>query len=229
MRVTPARLARLTFNSISLGAGQFCTNPGLIFLVKSEKSEQFIEKLSHSLQNVEEQAMLHPTIFANYQKNKNKIISNKEVSVLVDGQSSKINHIKPVLCKISSKNFLQNEDLQEEVFGSFTLVVEAENEKEFFMRTSSGLNINKETICVTFDHTEQVRKKDSEIARLLAENEKLRSENEKLKNALESSATEKTGAEEQQSPSSASHKRKQGGSPDRESLAESKKTLRTGD
>lgn len=118
-------------NSISLGAGQFCTNPGLIFIVKSEKSEQFIEKLSHSLQNVEEQAMLHPTIFANYQKNKNKIISNKEVSVLVDGQSSNINHIKPVLCKISSKDFLQNEDLQEEVFGSFTLIIEAENEQEF--------------------------------------------------------------------------------------------------
>ncbi len=124
-------LVQLISNSISLGAGQFCTNPGLVFLVKSEKSEQFIKKLSISLQNVEEQAMLHPTIFANYQKNKNKIISNKEVSVLVDGQSSKINHIKPVLCKISSKNFLQNEDLQEEVFGSFTVIVEAENEKEF--------------------------------------------------------------------------------------------------
>jgi regulator of replication initiation timing len=91
------------------------------------------------------------------------------------------------------------------------------------------LNINKETICETFDHTEQVREKDSEIARLLAENEKLRSENEKLKDALESSATEKKGPEEKQSPSSTSHKRKQGGSPDGEALAGSQKISRTGD
>jgi NADP-dependent aldehyde dehydrogenase len=118
-------------SSISLGAGQFCTNPGLIFLVKSEKSKLFINHLVASLKKVEEQAMLHPTIFANYQHNKNKIISNKEVLVLVDGESSKINHIKAILCKISVKDFIKNEDFQEEVFGSFTLIVELENEQEF--------------------------------------------------------------------------------------------------
>jgi alpha-ketoglutaric semialdehyde dehydrogenase len=124
-------LVQLISNSISLGAGQFCTNPGLIFLVKSENSKLFINHLFASLEKVEEQAMLHPNIFANYQHNKNKITSKKEVSALVDGESSKINHIKPVLCKISSKNFLKNEDFQEEVFGSFTLIVELENDQEF--------------------------------------------------------------------------------------------------
>jgi 2,5-dioxopentanoate dehydrogenase len=124
-------LVQLISNSISLGAGQFCTNPGLIFLVKSENSNKFIEKLSNSLENVEEQAMLHPRIFSNYQRNKNKIISNNEVTVLVSGKGSKINHIKPVLCKVDAKHFMKNEDYQEEVFGSFTLIVELENEQKF--------------------------------------------------------------------------------------------------
>ena len=75
---------------------------------------------------------------------------------------------------------------------------------------------------LNIDHREKIRE-NSEIARLLAENEKLKSENKKLKDALQSSATEKKEPEEKQSPSPTSQKRNKEDSPDAESLNESSK------
>src|SRR6188508_3464321 len=43
-------LASQLSTSITLGVGQFCTNPGLIFIVKDDNTENFIQKLSQALQ-----------------------------------------------------------------------------------------------------------------------------------------------------------------------------------
>ncbi|MGV3631611.1 MAG: aldehyde dehydrogenase (NADP(+)) [Bacteroidota bacterium] len=117
--------------SISLNAGQFCTNPGLIFLVDSPRSQQFIKELSHNLENVEAQTMLHPQILKNYTSNAEKLGGNDSIVNLVQTKNKSNNAILPVLRKTSGRAFLENHSFQEEVFGSHTLVVVLDNESEF--------------------------------------------------------------------------------------------------
>ncbi|MFN5417712.1 MAG: aldehyde dehydrogenase (NADP(+)) [Flavobacteriia bacterium] len=116
--------------SISLNAGQFCTNPGLIILMKSVKSTMFIETLAESLQRIESQAMVHPNLWKNYRKNAQLIGGQNEIIELVETKELKDNFISPLLRKTTAKSFLENDILQEEVFGSHTLIVEAEDSSQ---------------------------------------------------------------------------------------------------
>src|SRR5262245_37515770 len=54
--------------SVTLGAGQFCTNPGLVFMQASDETDKFIEKLSELLVATPEQTMLTPGIRSSYEK-----------------------------------------------------------------------------------------------------------------------------------------------------------------
>ncbi len=99
--------------SVTLGAGQFCTNPGLILL--SEGADSFVQKLGDLMTNAPEQTMLTSAITGNYQK----------------GVSSRSNHpcVQPVvvanaaLFKTTSTDFLAHPELADELFGPATLVI----------------------------------------------------------------------------------------------------------
>lgn len=53
-----------------LGAGQFCTNPGLIIGIKGEAMDGFITKLGKEIEKLEPSCMLHPNIYEGYEKGK---------------------------------------------------------------------------------------------------------------------------------------------------------------
>ena len=65
--------AKTYAGSITLGSGQFCTNPGLILGIKSEALDSFIQNLANEIVNIEPTCMLHPNIIGNYEKNKEKV------------------------------------------------------------------------------------------------------------------------------------------------------------
>ncbi|MCE3294449.1 MAG: aldehyde dehydrogenase [Crocinitomicaceae bacterium] len=117
--------------SISLNAGQFCTNPGLIFLQKSEASGEFIAALAKSLENLEPQSMLHPQILKNYTENASRLAENKSIINLVETNNKLENKVQPLLRQTTAQDFLQNHTFQEEVFGSHTLIVVLDDKKEF--------------------------------------------------------------------------------------------------
>jgi NADP-dependent aldehyde dehydrogenase len=54
--------------SVTLGAGQFCTNPGLVFLQAGNDADEFIAKLGDLMAGTAEQTMLTPGIRSSYQK-----------------------------------------------------------------------------------------------------------------------------------------------------------------
>ena len=54
--------------SVTLGAGQFCTNPGLVFLQAGNDADAFIAKLGDLMAGTAEQTMLTPGIRSSYQK-----------------------------------------------------------------------------------------------------------------------------------------------------------------
>ncbi len=110
--------------SITLGVGQFCTNPGLIIAIENEGLERFIKTLSAEIQKTIPATMLHQGIADNYSKKLTQALTQKGVKI--EGQSSADGSSaqgKPVIASVHASEFLKNPALAEEVFGPFSLII----------------------------------------------------------------------------------------------------------
>mgnify|MGYP001211618008 FL=1 len=114
--------------SISLAAGQFCTQPGLILSLKGEVFTNFTNHLVAEIEKIGANCMLHPAIFEGFQSNKNTSQSQSGLEVLTDDSSSETpNFAGSSLSRIDGDAFLKNHILHQEVFGPYTLLVECES------------------------------------------------------------------------------------------------------
>ncbi|WP_375241431.1 aldehyde dehydrogenase (NADP(+)) [Polaribacter sp.] len=124
-------IAKTYASSIALGTGQFCTNPGLLLGVKSDSLSSFIKSLSHEIMKINPSCMLHPNIKKGYINNKEKVISQANISVTANYTSEiKNNYAEQAIVSVTGKDFLENPILHLEVFGPFSMVVQCENEVE---------------------------------------------------------------------------------------------------
>ncbi|MDG1397487.1 MAG: aldehyde dehydrogenase (NADP(+)) [Polaribacter sp.] len=124
-------IAKIYANSITLGTGQFCTNPGLILGVKSDALITFVNHLSQEIMDINTSCMLHPNIKKAYNLNKEKVIAQNHVLVTANYESDvPDNHAKQAVVSVDGKSFLQNNNLHLEVFGPFSMVVQCENKVE---------------------------------------------------------------------------------------------------
>jgi 2,5-dioxopentanoate dehydrogenase len=119
--------------SITLGVGQFCTNPGLLFVIDSDETKQFVQKLASQLASVPEAVMLNKTICESYYTGREQLVDQKGVKQLIFGED-KSSSFKgsPALLEVNANDFIANADLQNEVFGPASLVVICNNESELF-------------------------------------------------------------------------------------------------
>ena len=121
-------IAKTYAASITLGSGQFCTNPGLLLGIKSESLSNFIAEVSEEIIKINPSCMLHPNIKKGYTINKEKIVSQDKVSVTANYTSSiKNNYAEQAIVTVDGKTFLENPTLHLEVFGPFSMIVRCEN------------------------------------------------------------------------------------------------------
>ncbi|MBQ4820904.1 aldehyde dehydrogenase (NADP(+)) [Aquimarina sp. MMG016] len=124
-------LAKTYAKSITLGTGQFCTNPGLIIGIKGEALDSFIQILSNEIIKIEPSCMLHPNIIGNYERNKANALQQDGLSVTAEyDQDIAINHARQTITTVEGKTFLENTTLHQEIFGPFSLVVQCESAEE---------------------------------------------------------------------------------------------------
>ena len=117
--------------SITLGVGQFCTNPGLVYILRDENTDAFIQSLAKALQQVLPATMLNQTICGAYYKERQQLLSTQNVETVWTGDEGKEDYKgSAALAKTTAKNFNENSSLQNEVFGPSSLVVVCEDEKE---------------------------------------------------------------------------------------------------
>ncbi len=117
--------------SIMLGAGQFCTNPGLIVAIKSTALDAFITALAKEIQQLEPSCMLHPNIHGNYEKGKNTLSNQGGVTVAASYENKVApNFAQQKVLTVNGSNFLKNPTLHQEVFGPFSIVVRCANVDE---------------------------------------------------------------------------------------------------
>src|SRR5690349_23652967 len=68
LRSRADQIAAGLHGSVTLGAGQFCTNPGLVFLPSGSDADRFVEKVRELMAATPDQTMLTPGIRSNYEK-----------------------------------------------------------------------------------------------------------------------------------------------------------------
>ncbi len=124
-------IAKTYAQSITLGAGQFCTNPGLILGIKGESLDDFIKVLSDEIVKIEPSCMLHPNIIGNYDKNKTNALQQNGLAVTAEFNNDvATNYARQTVTTVDGKTFLKNKTLHEEVFGPFSMVVQCQDAKE---------------------------------------------------------------------------------------------------
>ena len=112
--------------SVTLGVGQFCTNPGVVFGIVGEGWDGFCAQVTTRMMQSIQGTMLTDAIGAAY-------VAGAEVINNEDGVDPQLEPGEPGqagLARVSLANFIANPKLQEEVFGPFGLLVTAESFEE---------------------------------------------------------------------------------------------------
>ena len=118
-------------SSITTGAGQFCTNPGLLLGIKSDALTQFIQLLSEEIIKIEPTCMLHPNIIGNYERHKNTMQQQKGVQTVARISTEvPANYGRQTITTVEGATFLENTTLHQEVFGPYSMVVQCESSEQ---------------------------------------------------------------------------------------------------
>jgi len=116
--------------SITLGAGQFCTNPGVLIALKSQPLDKLKTALGEAIGKINSATMLTPGICKNYSALSDEVLQEQGVSLIGRGNLSpdKESQAQPMIAEVSASSFLTNPKLREEVFGPYSLLVVANYE-----------------------------------------------------------------------------------------------------
>lgn len=116
-------LAEAFFASLTLGVGQFCTNPGFVFLPDG-KGDGFLTKLKSLVEAGAPGTMLNAGICANYARSTAATAAIPGVETLAVSQvAARPGQGTPAVFMVSIADFLKNPALQHEMFGPATLIV----------------------------------------------------------------------------------------------------------
>lgn len=108
--------------SLTMGAGQFCTNPGIAVVIDGPAADRFVAAASEALGQMAPQTMLTDGIAAAYREGQARLASHKAVRAVLTTESPS-RHALPNLFETTGAEFLQDHLLGEEVFGPLGLVV----------------------------------------------------------------------------------------------------------
>jgi len=123
--------ARLYAGSITLGVGQFCTNPGLIIGIESMHLDIFVAALKEEIKKTSPGAMLHPGIFKSYVENRANVLAQEGVEMIAVSETEPIiNQGAPTIASASGQAFLNNPVLHKEVFGPYSLIIRCKDMNE---------------------------------------------------------------------------------------------------
>ena len=119
----PESLAESVSQSVLLSVGQFCTNPGLVFLPESDGADTFLDVMKQTFTGSPGGKMLHRGIATGYLERLSAVLREKGVSMLVNHGENGDMVGSPALATASVNTWVNNPNLQKEVFGPYTLIV----------------------------------------------------------------------------------------------------------
>lgn len=122
LRERGAEIAEGLTNSVTLGVGQFCTNPGLVFLPPAEATSSFQGELVNQFTTRTADPMLNSGIQAAYQAGVQRLETELELLARGQDMSDGLSGT-PHVFHTTATDFLARPDLEEEVFGPATVLI----------------------------------------------------------------------------------------------------------
>lgn len=118
--------------SINLGAGQFCTCPGLIVGVEDATFDAFREKLASAFEQAAPASMVHPGILKGYEQSLTRVrgvkgVAEKKSAKAADSAKAEA---PPVLFETDASTWIASQELAQEVFGPSAIMVRGKSEDE---------------------------------------------------------------------------------------------------
>jgi alpha-ketoglutaric semialdehyde dehydrogenase len=117
--------------SVTMGVGQFCTNPGLVFMVDDANTKIFLQTLAENIGKTSPATMLSKSICLAY----NEGVSRLKTAAAVAAQADIVSETgkttaTPYIFSVKQIDFLANKNLANEVFGPVSVVVLCRNVNE---------------------------------------------------------------------------------------------------
>lgn len=121
-------LGREFITSLTMGAGQFCTNPGLVFAIDGPDLSRFLQVAAEALKSCEPQAMLTPGIHKTYEAGVKALSEHNRVETIARGRVGQgAAQGSGALFATDAESFMSDERLGHEVFGSSSIVVRCQD------------------------------------------------------------------------------------------------------
>jgi NADP-dependent aldehyde dehydrogenase len=112
-----------------MGAGQFCTNPGITIVIDGPDADAFVEATTEGLQETTAQTMLTDGIAEAYRQGRDRVSGARGVTEVLTSTCD-MRNATPYLFSTTGQEWLANEALGEEVFGPLGLVVRVADHAE---------------------------------------------------------------------------------------------------
>jgi 2,5-dioxopentanoate dehydrogenase len=127
-----AALATEFFTSCTMGAGQFCTNPGLVLLPAGEAAEAFVAAATAAFAAAPAPVLLSKSTRDGLVESV-EILTGAGATLLCGGAIGPEPgfRFQPTLLRVSARQFTTDHRLQTEAFGPVSLLVVCENEAEW--------------------------------------------------------------------------------------------------
>ena len=116
-------------DSLTMGAGQFCTNPGLVLAVDGPDLQRFVSAAGEALAGKAAQTMLTPGIHEAYRSGTAKVDAVAGVDKIAQGvpAGDQPNAAQAALYVTDAQRLLASPDLESEMFGPASIVIRAKD------------------------------------------------------------------------------------------------------
>lgn len=149
-------LAQSWAASLTLGAGQFCTNPGLVFLPAGADADRFVAAATEALAESAPQLMLSDGIAKAYEAGRAQVAGTAGVDQPVRGDIE-ARSASPSLFVTDATTFRDTPHLSHEVFGPMGIIVMVDTAEDFTALAASLEGQLTATIQMDAPDTDAVR------------------------------------------------------------------------
>ena len=132
-------IAEAYAKSITLGVGQFCTNPGLLFSQEQPQLDSFKKHLREQITAIAPGVMLNQGISQQFQQGITRLTEDKDIEVIAvgEGHVDNINLGQAHSFATTYDVFGGKESLSEELFGPSSLVISTKDKEELLSAASN--------------------------------------------------------------------------------------------